>query len=80
MKPYLLVATVGGVASLASGSTFSPARPPAIPLAGTLILSARYASDKPKVKSPYMSTWLEVVSDGGSGGNLAGYWPHVTLA
>lgn len=24
-----------------------------------------------------MSTWLEIGSDGGSGGNLAGYWPYV---
>ncbi|KKA18490.1 glutaminase, partial [Rasamsonia emersonii CBS 393.64] len=41
-------------------STFSPARPPAIPLA---------------VKSPYLSTWLNVGSDGGNGGYLAGQWP-----
>jgi hypothetical protein len=25
-----------------------------------------------------MNTWLEVGSDGGSGGNLAGYWPSVS--
>lgn len=46
-------------------STFSPARPPAIPLA---------------VKSPYMSTWLQAGRDGtgvdsGNGGYLPGEWP-----
>ncbi|KAI1332744.1 glutaminase GtaA [Xylariaceae sp. FL0255] len=41
-------------------STFSPARPPAIPLAA---------------KAPYLGTWLQVGSDGGNGGNLAGEWP-----
>ncbi|KAL3453954.1 hypothetical protein BJX65DRAFT_301757 [Aspergillus insuetus] len=41
-------------------STFSPARPPAIPLA---------------VKSPYLSTWLSAGSNGGNGGYLAGEWP-----
>ncbi|KAI5860315.1 glutaminase A [Durotheca rogersii] len=41
-------------------STFSPARPPAIPLA---------------VKAPYLNSWLRVGSDGGSGGYLAGSWP-----
>ncbi|KAH6652732.1 glutaminase GtaA [Truncatella angustata] len=40
-------------------STFSPARPPAIPLA---------------VKSPYLNTWLNAGSDGGNGGYLAGEW------
>ncbi|KAI2624087.1 glutaminase GtaA [Xylaria nigripes] len=49
-------------------STFSPARPPAIPLA---------------VKAPYLNTWLNVGSDGGTGGYLAGSWPvfwqqHIT--
>lgn len=38
-------------------STFTPARPPSIPLA---------------VKSPYLSTWLPVGSDGGT---LPGEWP-----
>lgn len=42
-------------------STFTPARPPAIPLA---------------VKSPYLSTWLFAGSDGGNGGYLAGQWPQ----
>lgn len=41
-------------------STFTPARPPAIPLA---------------VRSPYLSTWLMAGSDGGDGGYLAGEWP-----
>ncbi|KAL6237071.1 hypothetical protein BDW75DRAFT_249538 [Aspergillus navahoensis] len=43
-----------------AASTFSPARPPALPLA---------------VKSPYLSTWLPAGSDGGNGGYLAGEWP-----
>ncbi|KAH8426489.1 glutaminase GtaA [Aspergillus melleus] len=51
-------------AFLASGtkavSTFTPARPPALPLA---------------VKSPYLSTWLPAGRDGGNGGYLAGEWP-----
>jgi len=42
-------------------STFTPARPPAIPLA---------------VRSPYLSTWLDCGSDGGNGGYLAGQWPQ----
>ncbi|RDW82670.1 glutaminase GtaA [Coleophoma cylindrospora] len=41
-------------------STFSPARPPAIPLA---------------VRSPYLNTWLEAGSNGANGGHLAGEWP-----
>ncbi|KAI1186805.1 glutaminase GtaA [Nemania serpens] len=48
----------GGLAL--GASTFSPARPPAIPLA---------------VKSPYLNTWLNAGSDGGNGGYLAGQWP-----
>lgn len=44
-----------------AGSTFRPARPPAIPLA---------------VKSPYFNTWLFAGSDGGNGGYLAGQWPQ----
>jgi len=43
-----------------TGSTFSPARPPAIPLA---------------VRFPYLSTWLRAGSDGGNGGYLPGEWP-----
>jgi hypothetical protein len=42
-----------------SQSTFSPARPPAIPLA---------------VRSPYFNTWQFAGSDGGNGGYLAGKW------
>ncbi|CAJ2502899.1 Uu.00g102930.m01.CDS01 [Anthostomella pinea] len=41
-------------------STFSPARPPSIPLA---------------VKAPYLNSWLDAGSDGGNGGYLAGEWP-----
>ncbi|KAK0860093.1 hypothetical protein LTS02_008753 [Friedmanniomyces endolithicus] len=41
-------------------STFSPLRPPALPLA---------------VRSPYMNTWQQAGSDGGNGGYLAGEWP-----
>jgi hypothetical protein len=41
-------------------STFSPLRPPSIPLA---------------VRSPYLSTWQQAGSDGGNGGYLAGRWP-----
>jgi hypothetical protein len=49
------------LAGLAVGqSTFSPLRPPAIPLA---------------VRSPYLSTWQQAGSDGGNGGYLAGQWP-----
>jgi hypothetical protein len=55
---------VAGLAAQAfaqqTGSTFFPARPPAVPLA---------------VRSPYLSTWLEAGSDGGNGGYLAGEWP-----
>ncbi|KAI0164391.1 glutaminase A [Hypoxylon sp. FL1284] len=57
-------ALVAGVALFGSlthaASSFSPARPPAIPLA---------------VKSPYLNSWLQVGSDGGNGGYLAGEWP-----
>jgi len=52
---------ISGLAALASAqSSFSPLRPPAIPLA---------------VKSPYMSTWQQAGSDGGNGGYLPGQWP-----
>jgi hypothetical protein len=40
-------------------STFSPARPPAIPIA---------------VKSPYLNSLQFAGSDGGNGGYLAGQW------
>lgn len=56
-----LVAVFTLFLSLAAGaSTFSPARPPAIPLA---------------VKSPYLNTYQDAGSDGGNGGYLAGQWP-----
>ncbi|RYP52667.1 hypothetical protein DL768_002223 [Monosporascus sp. mg162] len=42
-------------------STFSPARPPSIPLA---------------VKSPYLNSWLNVGDDEENGGHLAGGWPR----
>ncbi|RYP39349.1 hypothetical protein DL767_002260 [Monosporascus sp. MG133] len=48
-----------GIAS--AESTFSPARPPSIPLA---------------VKSPYLSSWLNVGGDEENGGYLAGGWPR----
>ncbi|KAL3422238.1 glutaminase a [Phlyctema vagabunda] len=51
----LLVAALASVAS--TQSTFSPAKPPAIPLA---------------VRSPYLNTWQQAGSDGGNGGYLAG--------
>ena len=52
-------ASLVGLASGQTASTFSPARPPAIPLA---------------VKSPYFNTWQFAGSDGGNGGYLAGQW------
>lgn len=58
LSTSLLVAAVAGLAY--AQSSFSPLRPPAIPLA---------------VKSPYMSTWQQAGSDGGNGGYLAGEWP-----
>lgn len=57
-KLGLLVSSL--VAYVGANSTFTPARPPAVPLA---------------VKSPYLSTWLDAGSDGGDGGYLAGEWP-----
>ena len=59
LKTGILLA-VSLATQLYAQSTFSPARPPAIPLA---------------VRGPYLSTWLEVGSDGGDGGYLAGEWP-----
>ncbi|KAJ5299717.1 hypothetical protein N7476_011274 [Penicillium atrosanguineum] len=56
----LSLLVVSFIASVGAQSTFTPARPPAAPLA---------------VKSPYLSTWLEFGSDGGDGGYLAGEWP-----
>jgi hypothetical protein len=54
------LAIAGLISACYAESTFSPLRPPAIPLA---------------VKSPYMSTWQQAGSDGGNGGYLAGQWP-----
>ncbi|KAF2705838.1 DUF1793-domain-containing protein [Pleomassaria siparia CBS 279.74] len=52
---------LGGLFSLATAnSTFSPARPPSIPLA---------------VKSPYLSLWQPAGVSGGNGGYLPGQWP-----
>ncbi|KAI9721680.1 MAG: hypothetical protein M1828_005048 [Chrysothrix sp. TS-e1954] len=49
-----------GLSDAQAKSTFSPARPPAIPLA---------------VRSPYLSCWQQAGSDQGNGGYLAGEWP-----
>ncbi|KAF2103682.1 DUF1793-domain-containing protein [Rhizodiscina lignyota] len=55
-----ILANIAG--STFAASTFSPARPPALPLA---------------VKSPYLNTWLYAGSDdSGNGGYLAGKWPQ----
>ncbi|KAI1500769.1 glutaminase GtaA [Biscogniauxia marginata] len=59
LRDALIGALLYGGLAIAE-STFSPARPPAIPLA---------------VKAPYLNTWLTVGSDGGNGGYLAGEWP-----
>ncbi|KAK6074358.1 glutaminase A [Seiridium cupressi] len=61
MKFSSTVAALLGLAvqSATADSTFSPARPPSIPLA---------------VKSPYLNSWLNAGSDGGNGGYLAGEW------
>lgn len=56
--PAVVVACLA--TSVGAQSTFTPARPPALPLA---------------VKSPYLSTWQDAGSDGGNGGYLAGQWP-----
>lgn len=54
----LALASVAAVCN--AQSTFTPLRPPSLPLA---------------VKSPYMSTWQAAGSNGGNGGYLAGQWP-----
>jgi len=54
---FVAAASLAGLVS--AQGTFTPARPPAIPLA---------------VRSPYMNTWMFTGSDGGDGGNLAGRW------
>lgn len=60
LQSYLTV--LGGLLFSTAGalSTFTPARPPSIPLA---------------VKNPYLSAWLPAGSDGGNGGYLPGQWP-----
>lgn len=61
MTPILFLSLfLSLLSSVRATSTFSPARPPAQPLA---------------VKSPYLSAWQAVGSDGGNGGYLAGQWP-----
>ncbi|KAL2868411.1 glutaminase GtaA [Aspergillus lucknowensis] len=56
----LYLACTSLAALINATSTFSPARPPAIPLA---------------VKSPYLSAWISAGRNGGNGGYLAGEWP-----
>ncbi|KEQ96470.1 hypothetical protein AUEXF2481DRAFT_73080 [Aureobasidium subglaciale EXF-2481] len=48
------------ISTVLAQSTFSPTRPPALPLA---------------VSNPYLNTWQQAGSDGGNGGYLAGQWP-----
>ncbi|KAK0104462.1 hypothetical protein ONS95_004751 [Cadophora gregata] len=54
-----ILALSATILEFTSTSTFSPARPPAIPLA---------------VKSPYLNLYQFAGSDGGNGGFLAGQW------
>tara|TARA_R110002060_G_scaffold47902_3_gene58912 strand:- start:381 stop:578 length:198 start_codon:yes stop_codon:yes gene_type:complete len=58
--PGRILALAAAIFELTAASTFSPARPPAIPLA---------------VKSPYLNLYQFAGSDGGNGGLLAGEWP-----
>ncbi|KAF1846969.1 glutaminase GtaA [Cucurbitaria berberidis CBS 394.84] len=62
MRFPFLVALSALIATSAaqSGSTFTPARPPSLPLA---------------VKNPYLNIWLPAGSSGGNGGYLPGQWP-----
>ncbi|EEA18740.1 glutaminase GtaA [Talaromyces marneffei ATCC 18224] len=61
MTPFFLVSLLlASLPSIRAESTFSPARPPAQPLA---------------VKSPYLSAWQSAGSNGGNGGYLANQWP-----
>jgi hypothetical protein len=68
MLPFLYSIVLSLLLPIEAQSTFSPARPPAVPLA---------------VKSPYLSTWLNAGSDGGNGGYLPGerpaFWKCVKL-
>ncbi|CAO2655195.1 Nn.00g102590.m01.CDS01 [Neocucurbitaria sp. VM-36] len=60
---YSLLSTLSGLLATAaaqSGSAFTPARPPSLPLA---------------VKNPYLSTWFPAGKSGGNGGYLPGQWP-----
>lgn len=57
----VLAACAAFVGFTTAASTFSPARPPAIPLA---------------VKSPYLNVYQFAGSDGGNGGYLYGQWPQ----
>jgi hypothetical protein len=60
MKFHALLALGATLLEVTSGqSTFTPARPPAIPLA---------------VRSPYLNLYQFAGSDGGNGGYLAGQW------
>ncbi|KAI7602115.1 hypothetical protein KC319_g22356, partial [Hortaea werneckii] len=60
MAVLSLVVTLAAAAVANAQSSFSPARPPALPLA---------------VRSPYLNTNQAAGSDGGNGGYLAGEWP-----
>ncbi|XDG04405.1 hypothetical protein ABKA04_004020 [Annulohypoxylon sp. FPYF3050] len=60
LRSVLVAGFAFGSSLVHAASSFSPARPPAIPLA---------------VKGPYLNSWLDVGSDGGDGGYLAGRWP-----
>ncbi|KAI1103178.1 glutaminase A [Jackrogersella minutella] len=60
LRSVLAAGVAFGSTLVHAASSFSPARPPAIPLA---------------VKGPYLNSWLDVGSDGGNGGYLAGEWP-----
>jgi hypothetical protein len=56
---FIFAGLTASLALASAQSTFTPARPPAIPLA---------------VKSPYFHTWQFAGSDGGNGGYLYGQW------
>ncbi|KAH6642116.1 hypothetical protein C7974DRAFT_95565 [Boeremia exigua] len=58
---YSFLTTLTYLLCAAAQSTFTPVRPPSIPLA---------------VKSPYLSAWLPAGINGGNGGYLAGQWPQ----
>jgi hypothetical protein len=57
---HMLSVLGAAIEETARRSTFTPVKPPAIPLA---------------VKSPYLSAWIRAGDDGGNGGYLAGRWP-----